>query len=126
MYLATSSFLLIVCLPILLSIEHVGPFQKLFLILTRIAHGWIQSYIIVPYLLLASSFDTDNLDDRCKIHLWYGFGTVGDGIGLLAAQGMVDKLNISWNFAFLICVGFTWLLTIGQYVIIEEVNIQNE
>ena len=103
------------------TIEYVGLFQQLFLILTRIANGWIQSFTIIPYLLLTNTFSIYRADDKCKIHLWYGISSIGDGIGLLVTQVMLEKMT--WNFAFLIFVAFSWLLALAQYLIIEEVHV---
>ena len=83
-------------LPILFTIDDVGAFEKLFLVLARLANGWIQSFTILPYLLLAHTFRPDNIDDKCVIHLWFGFGTIGEEFGLLALQVMI-------------CVEFSWL-----------------
>ena len=81
---------------------------------------------MLPYLLLISTFRIENPDDKWKVHVWWGGGFIGEVIGLLATQEMIDKRGVSWNIAFLICAVFSWLLAFAQYVIVEEVNIEHE
>ena len=126
MFLLTAISLFFIAFPTMLWIDSAGELQKLFLILVRICHGWIQAYIFVPYLLLTETFDVNVPTDKCKIHLWWGIGTVGDAIGLLAIQMMDRGIGLQWNISFLICVGVSLLVSVFQYTCIREVSMDYE